>query len=101
MYNGMVKFMPDLSEPRDFNGVHFSAPESGVKFVAAYLGDAPKLSFRRVQCRESKRLQGQCAQLGLCMAVRHSALCQSGGNLNCFLTAPRRLNFPLTVQSRF
>lgn len=23
MYNGMVKFMPDLSEPREFNGVHF------------------------------------------------------------------------------
>ena len=80
-----------------FNGVHFSAPESGVKFVAAYLGDAPKLSFRRVQCRESKRLQGQCVQLELCIAVRHSALCQSGGNLNRFLTAPRRLNFPLIV----
>jgi hypothetical protein len=29
--------------------------------------------------------------------VRHSALCQSGGNLNRFLTAPRSLNFPLIV----
>ena len=84
-----------------FNGVLFSAPESGVKSVAADIGDAPKLSFRRDQCRESKMLQGQCAQLDLCMAVRHSALCQSGGNLNYFLTAPRRSNFPLIVQSQF
>jgi hypothetical protein len=41
----------------------FSAAVSGAKLVTVYIIDAPKFSFRWVQCRESERLQGQSAQL--------------------------------------
>ena len=37
-----------------FNGVHFSAPESGVKFVAAYLGDAPSFLFDGFSTEKAK-----------------------------------------------